>query len=173
MLLASIPKHDPSLAHTQTQFTKHPQHHTPTPSHPPPRTSPRALTYSKTTAHIHLGLSSMRSLFRRMSSGIAFRVSSSKDCMRGEEGGRLARCAMPKGNQTTHAQSQANRCQPSLPAGQGPGASLQCPWTEDQCDETRTCLWEGGPSRSSSAAPVPTTPSASPLPPSSSSSRPW
>ena len=114
MLLASIPKHDPSLAHTQTQFTKHPQHHTPTPSHPPPRTSPRALTYSKTTAHIHLGLSSMRSLFRRMSSGIAFRVSSSKDCMRGEGGRTLSSVCNAK------RQPDDVSTEPSQPVPAGP-----------------------------------------------------
>ena len=110
MLLASIPKHDPSLAHTQTQFTKHPQHHTPTPSHPPPR----APTYSKTTAHIHLGLSSMRSLFRRMPSGIAFRVSSSKDCMRGEGGRTLSSVCNAK------RQPDDARTEPSQPVPAGP-----------------------------------------------------
>lgn len=99
-----------SLVHTQSLFTKHPNpshHYTTTPSHLPPPTP----THSKPTVHLHLGLSSMRSLFRRMSSGIAFRVSSSKDCMRGE-GGRLV-CAMR--NQQTHA-----RTEPRQPMLAGP-----------------------------------------------------
>ena len=110
-VLLHHPPHDPSLVHTQSSslstsaphpYTLPPQHHTPTPSHP------------HLPAHIHLGLSSMRSLFRRMSSGIAFRVSSSKDCMH-------ARGERTLGSMCSAKRQPADaRTEPSQPEPAGP-----------------------------------------------------
>ena len=56
----------------------------------------------------------MRSLFRRMPSGIAFRVSSSKDCMRGEGGRTLSSVCNAK------RQPDDARTEPSQPVPAGP-----------------------------------------------------